>query len=193
MKQYSFMWAWAGKSIRHRKNLAKLKGVAVRITGNKPEGKTCDERKKHRQKQNKKEESSPARNWTCTPTSPSAESEASYHGTMRQIHSSILKVNSLKYFSLPFTLLEPFGAVIIMNSKVHLTKNSLNEYFKTFLHYFCIYSFSGFITAGRWTYWSSSLLLLLKFRSWFFVCSLNFIWLLQVVITPSVTSELTSC
>ena len=40
----------------------------------------------------------------------------------RQIHSSILKINSLKYFSLPFTLLEPFGAVIIMNSKVHLTK-----------------------------------------------------------------------
>ena len=176
--------------IHYRKNLAKLKGAAVRITGNKPEEKKYDERKKHRQKQ-KKKESSPARNWTCTPTSPSAESEASYHGTMRQIHSSILKINSLKYFSLPFTLLEPFGVVIIMNSKVHLTKNSLNEYFKTILHYFCIYSFSGFITAGQWTHWSSSLLLLLKFRSWFFACSLNFIGLLRVVITPSVTSELT--
>ena len=29
----------------------------------------------------------------------------------------------LKYFSLPFTLFEPYGAVFIMlNSKIHLTK-----------------------------------------------------------------------
>ena len=39
--------------IHYRKNLAKLKGAAVRITGNKPEGKKYDERKKHRQKQKK--------------------------------------------------------------------------------------------------------------------------------------------
>ena len=39
--------------IHYRKNLAKLKGAAVRITGNKPEGKNYDERKKHRQKHKK--------------------------------------------------------------------------------------------------------------------------------------------
>ena len=190
MKQYSFMWAWAGKSIRHRKNLAKLKGAAVRITGTSQREKNTM-KEKNIDKNKKKKESSPAWNWTCTPTSPSAESEASYHGTMRQIHSFILKINSLKYFSLPFTLLEPFGTVSIMNSKGTFDENSFNEYFKTALHYFCIYSFSGFITASWWTHRSSSLLFLLKFRSWFFTCSLNFIRLLRVVITPSVTSELT--
>ena len=51
----------------------------------------------------------------------------------------------LKYFSLPFTLFEPCGAVFIMNSKVNVRKNSLNEYFKAILHYFCVYSLSGFI------------------------------------------------
>ena len=161
MKQYSFMWAWAGKSmhlcyvslleIHYRKNLAKLKGAAVRITGNKPEGKKYDERKKQRQKQ--KKESNPARIWTCTPTSSSAESEASYHWAMRQLLGLLfLKLILLKYFSLPFTLLEPCGAVIIMNSTIHLRKNSLNKYFKTIPHYFCIYSFSSFITAARWTH-----------------------------------------
>ena len=41
----------------------------------------------------------------------------------------------LKYFSLPFTLFEPCGAVFIMNSKKQLRKNSLNEYFKAISHY----------------------------------------------------------
>ena len=45
--------------IRHRKHLAKLKGAAMRITGNKPEGKKYDERKKHRQKQKKRKEALP--------------------------------------------------------------------------------------------------------------------------------------
>ena len=40
----------------------------------------------------------------------------------------------LKYFSLPFTLFEPYGAVFIMNSKIHLRKNSSNEFFKTISH-----------------------------------------------------------
>ena len=50
----------------------------------------------------------------------------------------------LKYLSLPFTLFEPYGAVFIMNSKIHLRKNSSNEYFKTISHYFRVYSLSGF-------------------------------------------------
>jgi len=47
-----------------------------------------------------------------------------------------LKLIMLKYFSVPFTLFEPYGAVFIMNSKIHLRKNSSNEYFKTISHYF---------------------------------------------------------
>ena len=86
---------------------------------------------------------------------------------MQQLHSLIfLKWVLLKYFSLPFTLLKPCGAVIIMNSKIHLRKNSLNVYFKTTPYYFCIYSFSSFITATRWTHWSFRLLR----------CSVNLPW-----------------
>ena len=55
------------------------------------------------------------------------------------------KLTVLKYLSLPFTLFEPYGAVFIMNSKMHLRKNSSNEYFKTISHYLLVYSLSGFI------------------------------------------------
>ena len=63
-----------------------------------------------------------------------------------------LKLIVLKYFFLPFTLFEPCGAVFIMNSKIHVRKNSLNKYFKAILHYFRVYSLSGFTTAARWTH-----------------------------------------
>ena len=43
---------------------------------------------------------------------------------------------------------ETYGAVFIMNSKIHLRKNSSNEYFKTISHYLRVYSLSGF-TVGR--------------------------------------------
>ena len=59
-----------------------------------------------------------------------------------------LKLIVLKYLSPPFTLFEPYGAVFIMNSKIHLRKNSSNEYFKTISHYLRVYSLSGF-TVGR--------------------------------------------
>ena len=45
------------------------------------------------------------------------------------------KLIIVKYISLPFTLFELYGAVFIMNSKIHLRKNSSNEYFKTVSHY----------------------------------------------------------
>ena len=76
----------------------------------------------------------------------------------------------LKHFSLPFTMFESYGAVFIMNPKIHLRKNSSNEYFKTISHYFRVYSLSGFIWAARLTDWSSSSLLSLKLRSPFFRC-----------------------
>ena len=44
------------------------------------------------------------------------------------------KLIALKYLSLLFTLFEPYGAVFSMNSKIHLRKNSSNEYFKTISH-----------------------------------------------------------
>ena len=56
-----------------------------------------------------------------------------------------LKLIVLKNFSLPFTMFEPCGAVFIMNSKIHLKKNSSNEYFKTISHYFRVHSISGFM------------------------------------------------
>ena len=59
--------------------------------------------------------------------------------------NSVVKLIVLKYLSLPFTLFELYGAVFIINSKIHLTKNSSNEYFKTILHYFRVYLLSGFI------------------------------------------------
>ena len=45
---------------------------------------------------------------------------ASDHWAMRPLsaHNSS-KLIVLKYFSLPFTLFEPYGAVFIMNSKIH--------------------------------------------------------------------------
>ena len=46
---------------------------------------------------------------------------------------------------LPLTLFEPCGAVFIMNSKIHLSKNSLNEYFQAISHYYRVYSLSGFL------------------------------------------------
>ena len=49
------------------------------------------------------------------------------------------------FLSLPFTLFEPYGALFIMNSKMHLRKNSSNEYFKTISHYLLVYLLSGFI------------------------------------------------
>ena len=47
-----------------------------------------------------------------------------------------VKLIVLKYFSLPFTLFEPCGAVFIINSTINLRKNSSNEYFKAILYYF---------------------------------------------------------
>ena len=49
-----------------------------------------------------------------------------------------VKLIVLEYFSLPFTLFEPCGAVFMMNSKIHLRKNSSKEYFIAILHYFCV-------------------------------------------------------
>ena len=52
----------------------------------------------------------------------------------------VLKLISLMYFSLSFTLFELCGAVFIMNSKIHLRKNSLSEYFKAISHSVFIHS-----------------------------------------------------
>ena len=66
-------------------------------------------------------------------------------GPCEHLQVYLLKLMVWKYFSLLFTLFEPYGAVFIMNSKIHLRKNSSNEYFKTISHYLRVYSLSGFI------------------------------------------------
>ena len=54
-----------------------------------------------------------------------------------------VKLLQFKHFSLPYVLFEACGAVFIMNSKIHLTKISLNGYFKVILHYFGVNSLVG--------------------------------------------------
>ena len=146
----------------------------MRINRNKREGKNTM-KGKNKTKQNKtknkkiKTENNLALIWTCTLTSSSANSEALYHWAMRPLHSMFIKnqfnfKTALKYFSLPFTLFGPCGAVIIINSKMNLRKKSLKEYFKTISHCFRVYPLSGFISTA------SSSLLSLKFRSPFFRC-----------------------
>ena len=144
-----------------RKNLAKLTGSAVRINSKKPKGKKTMKEKKNGSRQ--KEPS-------CTPTSSSEKVRPLTTGPYDHCTDNSSKLIVLKYFSLPFTLFEPYGAVFIMNSKIHLRKNSSNEYFKTISHYLRVYSLSGFIQAARLTDWFSSSLLSLKFRSPFFRC-----------------------
>ena len=81
---------------------------------------------------------------SCTPTSSSKKVRNLTTGPCDHCADNSSKLIVLNYFSLPFTLFEPYGAVFIMNSKIHLRKNSSNEYFKTISHYFRVYSLSGF-------------------------------------------------
>ena len=121
----------------------------MRINVNKPKGKNTMKEKKKR----KKIAGSPIGIWTCTPTSSSAKSDTSYQWAMWPLHSfKSLKLIALKYFTLPFTLFEPCGAVFIMNSKTHLRKNNLNEHFKAISHYFLVYLLSGCLMGARWTH-----------------------------------------
>ena len=81
---------------------------------------------------------------SCTPTSSSEKARPLTTGPCDHCTGNSSKLIELKYFSLPFTLFEPYGAVVIMNSKMHLRKNSSNEYFETISHYLLVYSLSGF-------------------------------------------------
>ena len=76
---------------------------------------------------------------------PAKEGRLLTTGQCEHLQVHFVKLIALKYLSLPFTLFEPYGAVFIMNSKIHLRKNSSNEYFKTISHYLRVYSLSGFI------------------------------------------------
>ena len=76
---------------------------------------------------------------------PAKEGRLLTTGQCEHLQIHFVKLIALKYLSLPFTLFEPYGAVFIMNAKIHLRKNSSTEYFKTILHYFRVYSLSSFI------------------------------------------------
>ena len=96
-------------------------------------------------KEKKMEVDTPGLEPSCTPTSSSEKVRPLTTGPCDHCADNLSKsIAELKYFSLPFTLFEPYGAVFIMNSKIHLRKNSSNEYFKTISHYFRVYSLSGF-------------------------------------------------
>ena len=95
-------------------------------------------------KEKKKEVDTPGLEPSCTPTSSSEKVQPLTTGPCDHCAHNPSKLIVLKYFSLQITLFEPYGAVFIMNSKIHLRKNSSNEYFKTISHYFRVYSLSGF-------------------------------------------------
>ena len=78
------------------------------------------------------------------PTSSSEKVQPLTTGPCDHCAEYLSKLIELKYFSLLFTLFEPYGAVFIMNSKIHLRKNSSDEHFKTISHYFRVYLLSGF-------------------------------------------------
>ena len=86
------MVTWIFKLIlelRFRKNLAKLKGSAVRIKSKKLKG------KKKRWKK-KKNGSCHAGIWTRIPTSSSEKRAASNHWAMRSLHPLPMKINNLE-------------------------------------------------------------------------------------------------
>ena len=91
------------------------------------------------------------------------------YATTTQRPFKINSLEALNYFFSSIHTVWTLWRCFIMNSNIHLRKNSLNNYFKTTSHYFLVHSLSGFIRAARWTY-SSSLLLSLKFRLPFCRC-----------------------
>ena len=119
-----------------RKNFAKLTGLAVRINSKKPKGKNT-------MKEKKMEVVTPG--FEPAPQLPLAKKVRLLTTRLcDRCTSLLLKLIVLKYLSLPFTLFEPYGTVFIMNSTMHLRKNSSNEYFKTISRFLRL-SLSGFL------------------------------------------------
>ena len=127
--------------IRFRKNLAKLKGSAVRIKSKKPKGKKT--------MKEKKTGSCHGGIWTRIPTSSSEKSAASNQWAMRSVRPFFFKINNLEVsFSAIHTVWTLWSCIYHEYSKIHLRKNSSNEYFKTISRYLRVFSLSGF-TVGR--------------------------------------------
>ena len=113
--------------IRFRKNLAKLTGSSVRINSKKP-------KRKRTMKEKKLDVTKPG----FEPASqlPSVKIVRPLTtGPCDRCADSARKLIVSSSLSLLFTLFEPYGTVFIMNSKIHLRKNSSNEHFKTISHY----------------------------------------------------------
>ena len=68
----------------------------------------------------------------CIPTSPSKESAAFNHWAMQPLRQWQLKINSVKVSFSAFHTVEPYGAVFIMNSKIHLRKIAQTSISKPF-------------------------------------------------------------
>ena len=105
--------------------------------------------KLNRRKCSKKKKRLSTQRFELTLSLPPAREYSSHLPTLA-LKTNTVKLLQFKHFSLPYVLFEACGAVFIMNAKIHLTKISLNEYFKVILHYFGINSLVGF-TADRCT------------------------------------------
>ena len=87
---------------------------------------------------------------TYTITTPCSRIQLPDHLSTLALKISTVKWLQFKHFSLLYVLFEACGAVFIMNSKIHLTKISWNEYLKVISHYVGVNSLVG-LTADRCT------------------------------------------
>ena len=78
--------------------------------------------------------------------SVSCKLEIHFRKNLAKLTGSAVRVNSKK--PMGKKKMKCFYHVFIMNSKIHLRKNSSNEYLKTISHYFRVYSLSGFMQAA---------------------------------------------
>ena len=78
--------------------------------------------------------------------SVSCKLEIHFRKNLAKLTGSAVRVNGKK--PMGKKTMKCFYHVFIMNSKIHLRKNSSNEYLKTISHYFRVYSLSGFTQAA---------------------------------------------
>ena len=92
---------------------------------------------------------------------------ASYHWASVRCTVWNLKLIVLKYFALPFTLFEPWGAVFNMNSKVHLRRNSGKDFQPLCLGYSSLlFLWSSVSCCRRYLRWAKRCFLCSAISSW---------------------------
>ena len=81
---------------------------------------------------------------SCTPTSSSDKVRPLTTGPCDHCTDNLIKINSVEVFFSAIHTVWTFWSCIYHEFKDTFEENSSNEYFKTILHYFRVYSLSGF-------------------------------------------------